>query len=222
VHRGNIQAIGNAGITTGFAGPANPGQRTYNPKGLVTREEMASFLARAAGLGDNPPVANAATIQGYAANGIVRANGFGQATTNPAIDIPVQPTGTVITTGLLRATLGSTSIQAPGPGYVIVRATASVNATGGTIVAVRLQHNANASGPVSPFFRATAPAGQASWVTLSPGAIFPVVTGNQNFALQAIATGDASTGFADANSVTLDAIFVPFDGLGESGSPIAP
>lgn len=63
VHRPNIQAIGDAGITTGFEDAANPGQRTYNPKGLVTREEMASFLARTAGIGGNPPVANAKTAQ---------------------------------------------------------------------------------------------------------------------------------------------------------------
>jgi hypothetical protein len=63
VHRPNIVAIGNAGITTGFDDPAsgNPAIRLYVPKDLVTREEMASFLARTAGLGANPPVANAAT-----------------------------------------------------------------------------------------------------------------------------------------------------------------
>jgi hypothetical protein len=63
VHRDNIQAIGNAGITTGFADPNDPSARHYNPKDLVTREEMASFLARTAGLGVNPPVTNALTAQ---------------------------------------------------------------------------------------------------------------------------------------------------------------
>ena len=63
VHQPNIQAIGDAGITTGFEDPNNPGQRLYNPKDNVTREEMASFLARTAGLGTNPPVANAKTAQ---------------------------------------------------------------------------------------------------------------------------------------------------------------
>lgn len=63
VHQANIQAIGDAGITTGFDDPANPGQRTYSPKGLVTREEMASFLARTAGLGSNAPIVNAKTAQ---------------------------------------------------------------------------------------------------------------------------------------------------------------
>src|SRR5690349_16201236 len=47
VHRADIQAIGDAGITTGFDDPASddPNVRLYDPKGLVTREQMASFLA---------------------------------------------------------------------------------------------------------------------------------------------------------------------------------
>lgn len=63
VHQPNIVALGNAGITTGFDDPTsgNPAIRLYDPKGTVTREEMASFLARTAGLGGNAPVANAAT-----------------------------------------------------------------------------------------------------------------------------------------------------------------
>lgn len=61
VHQPNIQAIGNAGITTGFEDPNNTSARLYNPKGQVTREEMASFLARTAGLGGNPLVVNANT-----------------------------------------------------------------------------------------------------------------------------------------------------------------
>lgn len=58
VHNGNIAAIHNAGITTGCV----PNE-AYCPDGLVTREEMASFLARTAGLGGNPPVVNARTAQ---------------------------------------------------------------------------------------------------------------------------------------------------------------
>lgn len=50
VHRADIQTIGALGITTGFEDPANAGQRLYNPQGIVTREEMASFLARTARL----------------------------------------------------------------------------------------------------------------------------------------------------------------------------
>jgi hypothetical protein len=58
VHDANIEAIYNAGITRG----CDPNV-SYCPTDLVTREEMASFLARTAGLGDNPPVANALTAQ---------------------------------------------------------------------------------------------------------------------------------------------------------------
>ncbi|HEY8597804.1 MAG TPA: hypothetical protein VIL85_05195 [Thermomicrobiales bacterium] len=58
VHNANIDAIYNAGITTG----CDP-DVAYCPSGTVTREEMASFLARTAGLGTNPPVANAKTAQ---------------------------------------------------------------------------------------------------------------------------------------------------------------
>lgn len=62
VHQNDIQAIGNAGITTGFEDPDNPNQRLYYPKQNVTREEMASFLARTAGIGGNKPIANAARL----------------------------------------------------------------------------------------------------------------------------------------------------------------
>ena len=44
VHAGNINAIADADITLGR------GDGTYDPNGTVTRAEMASFLARAAGL----------------------------------------------------------------------------------------------------------------------------------------------------------------------------
>jgi hypothetical protein len=58
VHDQNIDAIYNAGVTTGCVPNAE-----YCPTANVTREEMASFLARLGGLGSNPPVANAKTAQ---------------------------------------------------------------------------------------------------------------------------------------------------------------
>jgi hypothetical protein len=57
-HNANIAAIQAAGITKGCD---PPDFTQYCPKDNVTREEMASFLARAVGLGGNPPVANALT-----------------------------------------------------------------------------------------------------------------------------------------------------------------
>jgi hypothetical protein len=59
-HNGNINAIADAGITKGCNPPTND---NYCPNDLVTREQMASFLARTAGLGGNPPVVNAKTAQ---------------------------------------------------------------------------------------------------------------------------------------------------------------
>src|SRR5690348_12136449 len=59
-HNGNIAAIQAAGITKGCD---SPDFTQYCPKDYVTREEMASFLARTAGLGGNPPVANAKTAE---------------------------------------------------------------------------------------------------------------------------------------------------------------
>ncbi len=58
VHDPNIGLIYDAGITRGCVPNVS-----YCPTGNVTREEMASFLARTAGLGTNPPVANAKTAQ---------------------------------------------------------------------------------------------------------------------------------------------------------------
>ncbi len=58
VHDANIQAIYDAAITKGCVPNVS-----YCPTANVTREEMASFLARTAGLGGNPAVVNAKTAQ---------------------------------------------------------------------------------------------------------------------------------------------------------------
>ena len=57
-HDANIDAIYNAGVTRGCV----PDQE-YCPTRNVTREEMASFLARLGGLGGNAPVAHALTAE---------------------------------------------------------------------------------------------------------------------------------------------------------------
>ena len=114
-HRGNIQAIGDAGITTGFVDPNNPNARLYDPKAFVTREEMASFLARTAGLGGNAPVTNAATLQGYAAGDFARADiGVGPAV--QSVPATVGP-------------LGRLSFVAPRSGFVVVYATVVLNSS---------------------------------------------------------------------------------------------
>jgi hypothetical protein len=58
VHDANIDAIYQAGVTKGCVPDVS-----YCPTANVTREELASFLARLGGLGSNPPIANAKTAQ---------------------------------------------------------------------------------------------------------------------------------------------------------------
>ena len=55
VHHDDINLITDAGISSGIT--AN----TYGPNQFVTRGQMASFIARTAGLGDHDPVVNALT-----------------------------------------------------------------------------------------------------------------------------------------------------------------
>jgi hypothetical protein len=50
VHNGDIDTAYNLAITNGFEDPNNPSARLYYPSQNVTREEMASFLVRTAGL----------------------------------------------------------------------------------------------------------------------------------------------------------------------------
>ncbi len=54
-HHDDVNQIAAAGITIGFP------DGTYKPDAFVTRGQMASFLARTAGLGGRTPVVNAAT-----------------------------------------------------------------------------------------------------------------------------------------------------------------
>jgi hypothetical protein len=50
VHNPDIDTAYNLGIANGFEDPNNPSARLYYPSQNVTREEMASFLVRTAGL----------------------------------------------------------------------------------------------------------------------------------------------------------------------------
>lgn len=60
-HHGNIDLITSAGITSGCQ--ANPPE--YCPGDPVSREQMATFMARLGGLGNHPPVADANTLEGF-------------------------------------------------------------------------------------------------------------------------------------------------------------
>ena len=200
-HNANIAAIQAAGITKG----CNPPDYTqYCPKDYVTREEMASFLARSAGLGLNPPVANAATVSGYPANGLVRAaRGTGSLVSNP------------LTLSAGFQTAGTVTIAAPGAGYVLVTATAVYEYSSG-----------GSDGAAAYQLRDTAPGGEKSligYVTYKANALgqsasttylFPVsAAGSQSYVLEARNT---SGPVAKIYSVTLTALFVPFGPTGNT------
>jgi hypothetical protein len=72
-HHDDITAIAAAGITQGCNPPTN---NQYCPDQFVRRDQMGSFLARAAGLGANPPVANADKLDGIDASGFLPADDY--------------------------------------------------------------------------------------------------------------------------------------------------
>jgi hypothetical protein len=124
-HNDNINAIADAGITKGCNPPAND---QYCPNDLVTREQMASFLARTAGLGGNPPVANAKTaltagsatsagnantVGGFAPSGLLRVARSQKTSGYPALNRNGVP-------------VNSVTLSPPGPGFVLVTATVGV------------------------------------------------------------------------------------------------
>jgi hypothetical protein len=105
-HDANIEAIYNAGVTRGCVPDVS-----YCPTDYVTREEMASFLARLGGLGSNPPAANARTLQGYAPSGLARA-ARGEGTASERL-------------GTTPRLLAQVTVEAPGNGIVLLTGVAS-------------------------------------------------------------------------------------------------
>ena len=71
VHHANITAIAEAGITLG----CNVEGTLYCPDTVVTRDQMASFIARTAGLGANPPVTDADLLDGLDSTDFAAADG---------------------------------------------------------------------------------------------------------------------------------------------------
>ncbi len=225
VHQPNIQAIGDAGITTGFEDPNNPNARLYDPKALVTREEMASFLARTAGLGTNPPVARAArlgianpttTSPSFAANELLRtAQTTSTFTRDPD---PAPPETELVVTKIYNTDttydlIATVSITAPGPGFVLINGTVGVSLEGtGTAGFVRLRDSTQTTGGSSPLVSTatntggTAPT-TAVATTLSPTYVFPVIAGQRTIVLEAQKAG---TGQVHAYDAILTAIFIPF------------
>ncbi|HEY8601683.1 MAG TPA: hypothetical protein VIL85_24870 [Thermomicrobiales bacterium] len=231
VHQPNIQAIGDAGITTGFEDPNNPSARLYDPKATVTREEMASFLARTAGLGTNLPVARAArlgvtnpttTSPSFAANELVRT---AQAKSTFTRDEDPSPPETelIVTKGRNDTTLDEivrVTLTAPTAGFVIVSSTVGISIEGaGTVGFVRLRDTTASNGLVSPTLSAATNSGTvpttAVATTLSPTYLFPVNAGPRSFVLEAQRSGPGPR--VSVYDGVITAIFVPFGSSGATG-----
>ena len=225
VHRDNIQAIGNAGITTGFENPADPTARLYNPKGQVTREEMASFLARTAGFGTNPPVVNALTavtattattatnantVGGIAPSGLLRA--ARTLVPNNVLASPPQPTIEVAATYPAFQTIGTVTITAPASGFVLVMSQSVAASQNGRVVVLRLRDPV--SGEVSPFVgESISPAARLE-TTISPIHIFPVAAGDRSFILEATSTATGVPADSQLGNSTISAVYIPFGSTG--------
>jgi len=177
-HNGNIDAIYNAGITTGCVPNAK-----YCPTDNVTRQEMASFLARTAGLGGNAPIANAKTAQtatnatnAVNANNAANAVNAGHATnadtaTNATTASNANTVGGYAPNGLVRVargvgqvfpatvnlttayqTVASVTIQIPAGGFVLVSGATGVSdfTASGNEVDARLR-DTGTGGQASPY-----------------------------------------------------------------------
>ncbi len=234
VHQPNIQAIGDAGITTGFEDPAHPGQRLYNPKDNVTREEMASFLARTAGLGGYPPVVNALTATNanaaISANHATSADTATTATTATSADNAAtvggyapgglvrvaHATGTNIgnftTTCFIYSTLAQASLTAPTAGYLLVTG-AAVTANQGGVGRRDFFLRTRVGADFSPASTAVADSSQATAATTW---VFPVAAGAQTIYLEGCGNVFSGSQTISVASPQLTALFIPFGSTGTS------
>jgi hypothetical protein len=202
---------------------------SYCPTANVTRQEMASFLARTAGIGTNKPVTNAARLAitnpvaggpTYAANDLVRVARAGTDTTGLLHSI----TGTQPSAFQDVLTL---TISAPGAGFVLVNASVSIENGGactrfGCGVFARLQHGN--SGAISPYLVVDADTGDHPDDAVALTYIFPVSAGVQTFTIQLGRNNAAATMSYFSPQAT--ALFVPFGSTGAStlgtDAPAAP
>jgi hypothetical protein len=232
-HRSNIQAIGNVGVTTGFDDPnsSDPNARVYYPKDNVTREEMASFLARVAGLGTNPPVTNADKVDGRDASSFARVARAQNLQDSSEVG---QPPFFISATYPTFEALVTVSLDAPTAGFVLVQGNVTAFSAPGTPVSVRLR-DVSSGGPGVVLGETTSqpqfqynnrPAGTVAnpesgpeFVpglsgSFSPTWVFQVRgAGTRSYALE-ITDDTADQYDSEHYSSTITALFVPFGPTG--------
>jgi hypothetical protein len=238
VHNADIHAISDAGITRGCIDAQH-----YCPNDFVTREQMASFLARTAGLGGNPPVANALTAEtaqsatnatnatnadnasnantlgGWPANGLIRS---AVGSNSDLIELDDFSEGNDITLDF--ETIATVTIDAPAPGYVLVSATLSLTADGSDawVDVCLLDPVAGLRSSFLPAAIGTTPAATING-SISPVARFPVAAaGTRTYELRADKQRLSGTGFTIADNATIVALYVPFGADGTQGPGTGP
>ncbi len=223
VHDPNIDLIYNAGITTGCVPDVS-----YCPNATVTRQEMASFLARTAGLGGNKPVARAARLAvanpsggspSYAANELTRL-----AFVNTTSSAPL----TVAQSGL--TPIVGVPLNVPVQAYVRVSFTAQASASSavGCPCSLRLYLQQDAQAPVA--VKRINLATSASDIVagferrdLSGSFVFLASVGDHAYTLRAEQVGSSSADLAIIFP-NLQAEIFPFGGggAGAAGASDAP
>ncbi len=198
-HKTDIDLIAAVGITKGCT------TTTYCPTQAVTREQMASYLARTAGLGSNPPVVNAKTVQGYAPDGLVRvARAQSGATT--ALTTTTVTYGTPLT------------ITAPAAGFVLVTAGYTIAYGSGTPGQVIANIRHIETGNVSERGQAQVSATNIrSSIALTYA--FPVSAGANSFDLRTSLFSDSG---ANGYYLNMTALYVPFGSTGGSTMDLEP
>ena len=176
---------------------------------------MASFLARTAGLGINPPVANAKTVQGYAPDGLVRVARAG-APSGTAINLTTNfvgtPPGTAEPASSYQPIL-TLAITAPTAGFIQVTETVGaqrVSGAGNVAVFARLRLLDDTTGAnASPRQNAYVALDGTPIASMTMTWVFPVAAGTQSVVLDA-ARYAVGTGAVNAFSPMMTATFVPF------------
>jgi hypothetical protein len=212
-HNANINAIADAGISKGCSDNTH-----YCPNDFVTREQMASFLARTAGLGANKPVTNAARLAvanpavggpTFAANDLLRVAVAGLVEENQI--------SFTLTNNNFQSLL-SLNLTAPQAGYVLVNSSvmAYTEASSGCPcdTGTRIRHD---TGNVVLFSAnetiQNAPSGFNEG-SMSQTWVFAVTAGANTFSLEG--SRFIGTGAIVFSRPRLTALFVPFDGQGNT------
>ena len=202
-HNGDIGLIRAAGITTGCT------TTEYCPAAPVTRQEMASFLARTAGLGGNPPVANALTAQsaanantvgGYAPDDLVRVVGETRTTALPMTLADDFQSFTAL------------SIYGPRPGFVLVSGSVQLAHLSGTCpcaVAVRIRKITGSTFSSQPMI-ATIPNGVGERTSVSITWVAAVQAGSTQF--DTLVDQVSGAGATQATVGEMTALYIPFSG----------